>query len=82
MRLIIAVAACLLLAGCVRTVTTPDGQEAFYIRCIGQGCLTRPARACPQGYDVIDDREVVIGAFAGGTGSVQTARDLTFTCKA
>lgn len=81
MRIFIALAACLLLAACVKTVTGPDGQPAFYTRCTGTACFRRPAEKCPQGYTIISDQPVVIGSASAGTGFIGTAHDLAFTCK-
>lgn len=81
MRLLSALTACLLLAGCVKMITGPDGQPAYFTRCSGQACFTRMAEQCPRGYDIISDVPVVIGNAAGGVGFVNSARDLAFSCR-
>lgn len=63
--LLIALAAAIILAGCaatVKPVTTPKGQQGFYIDCGGSAddwtsCYEAAAKACQGKYTIIDRQQ-------------------------
>lgn len=67
----------LLLTACVRTITGPDGEQAFAMRCAGVACFQRMTEQCPTGYNIFSDTPVVLGV----GGSINTQRDIAFQCK-
>lgn len=77
MRGAVPLIAVVMLAGCVQTVTTPDGRMGFAVSCYTADCYRTASEKCPNGYDVIEDRPAV----AGTPTATVTYRDFVFACK-
>ena len=77
MRWIALCVAAAALAGCVKTITGPDGKPAYATRCVGAKCFEVAAEKCPNGYNIFSDTPVVVGS----GGFITTQRDIAFSCK-